>query len=71
MREQDYSYEPPRIECWQCAGEGFVSYCLEEFACLDPEGGCDLCTRTCDICKGKGGWPDPACGSDEGDTDAR
>lgn len=37
-------------DCWQCGGEGFVSNCFEEFACLDPDGGCDLCTRRCDIC---------------------
>jgi len=44
------------IECWNCAGEGFVSSCFEEFACVDPESGCDDCTRRCDICGGKGGW---------------
>ncbi len=67
MREQDYIdlYDPPHIECWQCAGEGTVSYCFEEFACIDPEGGCEDCTRTCDICKGKGGWPDPSYGLEE------
>lgn len=38
-------------DCWNCAGEGFVSDCWEEYACLDPEGGCDLCTRRCDVCQ--------------------
>lgn len=44
------------VECWNCAGEGFVSSCFEEFACVDPESGCDDCTRYCDICGGRGGW---------------
>lgn len=38
-------------ECWQCGGEGFVVNCFEEYACVDPEGGCDFCTRRCDICQ--------------------
>lgn len=46
-----------QIECWQCGGDGFVAACFEEYACIDPEGGCDYCMRRCDICKGKGGWP--------------
>lgn len=41
-------------DCWQCGGEGFISNCFEEFACLDPEGGCDDCTRPCDICNPTG-----------------
>ena len=45
------------IECWQCNGDGVMYSCFEEFACIDPEGGCDVCERRCDICKGKGGWP--------------
>lgn len=40
--------------CWQCAGEGYIAMCFEEFACLHPEDGCDDCTRACDICHGKG-----------------
>ena len=36
--------------CWQCGGEGFVANCFEEYACVDPESGCDLCTRRCDVC---------------------
>ena len=43
-------YDDDDGDCWQCGGEGLVSNCFEEFACLDPEGGCDLCTRRCDIC---------------------
>lgn len=37
-------------DCWNCGGEGYVFNCFEEFACIDPEGGCDLCMRRCDIC---------------------
>jgi hypothetical protein len=37
-------------ECWQCHGEGFVYSCHTEYACIDPEGGCDLCERVCDVC---------------------
>ncbi|MGX1096546.1 hypothetical protein [Amorphus sp. MBR-141] len=40
--------------CWKCGGEGFYADCFEEFACIDPEGSCDLCTRRCDVCRGKG-----------------
>ncbi|PCI03421.1 MAG: hypothetical protein COB78_10715 [Hyphomicrobiales bacterium] len=53
VQEPDYSdfydddYED---DCWQCGGEGFVSDCHQEFACVDPESGCDLCTRKCDVC---------------------
>ena len=36
--------------CWQCGGEGVVYDCFEEYACVDPEGGCDLCERRCDVC---------------------
>jgi len=36
--------------CWNCGGEGFVANCFEEFACVHPEEGCDLCTHSCDIC---------------------
>ena len=45
-------------ECWQCNGEGTIASCVEEFACIDPESGCDFCSKTCDICQGKGGWHD-------------
>ena len=37
-------------DCPNCGGEGFYYACFEEFACLDPEGGCDLCVRRCDWC---------------------
>ncbi len=37
--------------CWQCGGDGVVYDCFEEYACIDPEGGCDMCERRCDVCK--------------------
>lgn len=47
------------VECWQCGGEGLVSSCLDDGACIDPEGGCELCLVNCDICEGAGGWNAP------------
>ena len=38
-------------DCWQCDGQGYTYDCFEEYACVDPEGGCDLCMRRCDVCK--------------------
>lgn len=37
--------------CWQCGGDCIVYDCFEEWACIDPEGGCDLCASQCDVCK--------------------
>lgn len=47
------------LEYWQCHGEGQVASCYEEWACLDPEEGCDLCLRRCDICGGNGSYVVP------------
>jgi len=44
----DYEQED---ECPNCGGEGIVYSCFEEWACVDPEGGCDLCERRCDWCQ--------------------
>jgi len=44
----EYDDEPN--DCYECGGEGFVSNCVEEWACLDPEYGCDYCTRRCPLC---------------------
>lgn len=38
-------------ECANCGGEGIVYMCEQEFACIDPEGGCDDCARKCDWCQ--------------------
>ena len=37
--------------CPNCGGEGIVYSCFEEWACIDPESGCDLCERRCDWCR--------------------
>lgn len=37
-------------DCWNCGGDGFVSLCWEEWACADPEFGCDDCRWPCEIC---------------------
>lgn len=52
--ELDYYDDFIEDDCWNCGGDGYVSSCFEEFACVDPDSGCDECTRTCDVCKGKG-----------------
>jgi hypothetical protein len=36
--------------CPNCGGDGYVSHCFEEYACIDPDEGCDLCMRRCDWC---------------------
>ena len=46
----DNEYDNP---CPNCGGEGVVYICFEDFACIDPEGGCELCERPCDWCKPK------------------
>lgn len=41
-------------DCWDCGGDGYVSSCHSEYACLNAEDGCDECTRTCSTCRGQG-----------------
>ena len=48
--EEQY-HDHPDDECWNCGGEGVVYFCHTEYACIDPEGGCDLCERRCAICR--------------------
>jgi hypothetical protein len=50
---EDYDFDD-QAECWNCGGEGVIYSCFEEYACIDPEGGCDECERRCDVCKGVG-----------------
>ncbi len=52
MTEQPY-HDPldDEDECWNCGGEGVVYSCFEEWACIDPEGGCDQCMQRCDVCR--------------------
>lgn len=47
-------------ECPECHGEGVVYSCHSDYACIDPEGGCDLCEQRCDFCR-----PRPAGGRGE------
>jgi hypothetical protein len=58
MAHPDYDDHSGWIDCWQCGGEGEIADCWEEYACIDPESGCDLCMKRCDICGGMGGWHD-------------
>lgn len=48
----DPDYDPyDDEECSNCGGEGIVYMCHTEYACIDPEGGCDECARRCDWCQ--------------------
>ena len=46
----DYEDDYEEDGCYECGGEGFVSDCVEEWACVDPEYGCNYCTRQCPLC---------------------
>lgn len=37
--------------CPNCGGDGVVYSCQTEYACVDPESGCDECERRCDWCR--------------------
>jgi hypothetical protein len=47
----DHFYDPSDDYCPNCGGEGVVYVCFSEYACVDPESGCDLCERRCDWCQ--------------------
>lgn len=52
VKASDYDdFEDDGDGCPNCDGEGIVYSCEEEFACLHPEEGCDLCARACDWCR--------------------
>jgi hypothetical protein len=38
-------------DCPNCGGEGVIYMCVSEYACIDPESGCELCERRCDWCR--------------------
>ncbi len=59
--EIDFDNEYDDGDCWQCGGEGYVANCQDEIGCVDPESGCDFCTRRCNICN-------PARAKAEGQT---
>lgn len=50
MIDHDHNYDDLDDGCANCGGEGFYYSCEEEWACVDPEGGCPLCRRRCDWC---------------------
>lgn len=65
--------EMTRVECWECGGEGVSGHdCGEDTCCcMDPDD-----NMTCELCNGKGGWPDcpthgtdGACGTDGGNNE--
>lgn len=41
---------PSGEDCPECGGEGYTYDCFEEFACIDPESGCEDCARRCRWC---------------------
>ena len=41
---------PSGEDCQECGGEGYTYDCFEEFACIDPESGCEDCARRCGWC---------------------
>lgn len=47
-------------DCSNCGGTGFVACCHTEYACVDPEGGCDDCMRRCDWCNVSKRGPSPS-----------
>jgi len=50
--QDDIDYDMGLDDCCpNCGGEGVVYSCFEEWACIDPEGGCDLCEHRCDWCQ--------------------
>lgn len=58
-RPDEYDDDALDLEgCWQCGGEGFVADCFEEWACVDPDYGCDLCLRRCDVCRPRSPTPE-------------
>lgn len=41
---------PSGEDCPECGGDGYTYDCFEEWACIDPEGGCSDCARRCLWC---------------------
>ena len=37
-------------DCPNCGGSGIIYSCWTEYACVDPENGCEECARRCDWC---------------------
>lgn len=55
--EPEYDDDYDEVGCWNCGGEGFVSNCFQEFACMYPDEGCDDCTRRCEVCNPRAPTP--------------
>lgn len=41
---------PSGEDCPECGGDGYTYDCFGEFACIDPESGCQDCARRCRWC---------------------
>jgi len=52
--EWDDEFGEDDEDCPHCGGEGFVANCWEEYACIDPDGGCADCLAPCDYCNPRG-----------------
>jgi hypothetical protein len=50
MNERGNDYDFDDNDCGNCGGSGYVANCQTEYACVDPEEGCDECMRRCDWC---------------------
>jgi hypothetical protein len=37
-------------DCPNCGGEGVIYHCIDG-CCVDADIGCELCERTCDLCR--------------------
>lgn len=55
--DDDFDCDYDDNDCGNCGGTGYVASCFTEYACIDPEEGCDLCMRRCDWCYNHG-WLD-------------
>ena len=54
MSDADFDdFDDTSEGCPNCGGDGVIYMCFSEYACFDPEGGCDLCERRCDWCRPK------------------
>jgi hypothetical protein len=67
-REWLGDYEDPQEDCPNCGGEGYVSMCFEEFACIDPDGGCEDCMTRCDWCNPRKPKHSPKISPDAAET---
>lgn len=58
MSGVDDAYDGPECTCWQCGGDGRINTGCIDDACVDQDDPyCRYCSRRCDVCGGRGGWP--------------